>query len=164
AGARPPPAAPAGGGLRQGCGLARRGGGAKPPRGRADSPGWGGAEKPLKKPPRRPIAKTAMPRPTDIRIESVSFDCEDHRYRSPIKFGGVALDRVTLLNVHVTVRTESGKTAGGFGSMPLGNIWSFPSRALTYDDTLGAMKAVAEQVARVYGECREVGHPIDLFH
>jgi L-alanine-DL-glutamate epimerase-like enolase superfamily enzyme len=105
-----------------------------------------------------------MPRATDIRIESVSFDYEDHRYRSPIKFGGVALDRVTLLNAHVTVRTEAGATAAGFGSMPLGNVWSFPSRALSYDDTLGAMKAVAEQVARVYGECREVGHPIDLFH
>jgi L-alanine-DL-glutamate epimerase-like enolase superfamily enzyme len=66
--------------------------------------------------------------------------------------------------VNVTVRTEAGKTAAGFGSMPLGNIWSFPSRTLTYDDTLGAMKAVAEQVARIYGECREVGHPIVLFH
>ncbi|HLZ06973.1 MAG TPA: hypothetical protein VKT80_00130, partial [Chloroflexota bacterium] len=105
-----------------------------------------------------------MPRSTDIRIESVSFDYEDHRYRCPIKFGGVALDRVTLLNAHVTVRTEAGQTAIGFGSMPLGNIWSFPSRVLTYDDTLGAMKAVAEQVARIYSECREVGHPIDLFH
>lgn len=105
-----------------------------------------------------------MPRPTDIRVESVSFDYEDFRYRSPIKFGGVALDRVTLLNVNVAVRTEAGVAAAGFGSMPLGNIWSFPSRALSYDDTLGAMKAVAEQVARVYGECRDVGHPIDLYH
>jgi L-alanine-DL-glutamate epimerase-like enolase superfamily enzyme len=105
-----------------------------------------------------------MPRPTDIRIESVSFDTEDHRYRSPIKFGGVALDRVTLLNVHVTVRTESGQSATGFGSMPLGNIWSFPSRTLSYDDTLGAMKALADQVARIFAESRNVGHPIDLFH
>ena len=105
-----------------------------------------------------------MSRPTDIRIESVTFDFEDFRYRTPIKFGGVALDRVTLLNVHVSVRTENGRPARGFGSMPLGNVWSFPSRVLTYDDTLGAMKAVAEQVARIYGDCRLTGHPIDLFH
>jgi L-alanine-DL-glutamate epimerase-like enolase superfamily enzyme len=105
-----------------------------------------------------------MPRPTDIRIESVAFYCEDFRYRTPIKFGGVALDRVTLLNVHVGVRTEAGVTARGFGSMPLGNVWSFPSRVLSYDDTLGAMTALAGQLAHVFGGCREVGHPIDLYH
>ncbi|MFL5339143.1 MAG: enolase C-terminal domain-like protein [Gemmataceae bacterium] len=105
-----------------------------------------------------------MPRPTDIRIETVTFDYEDFHYRTPIKFGGIALDRVTLLNVHVGVRAEAGQRARGFGSMPLGNVWSFPSRVLTYDDTLGAMKAVAEQVARIYGDCRTAGHPIDLFH
>src|SRR6266404_1641419 len=105
-----------------------------------------------------------MPRLTDIRIESVAFHYEDYRYRTPIKFGGVALDRVTLLNVHVAVGTEAGQVAHGFGSMPLGNVWAFPSRALTYDDTLGAMKAVAEHVAKIYAGCRDSGHPIDLFH
>jgi L-alanine-DL-glutamate epimerase-like enolase superfamily enzyme len=105
-----------------------------------------------------------MPRRTDIRVDSISFEYEDFRYRTPIKFGGTALDRVTLLNVQITVRTETGTLARGFGSMPLGNVWSFPSRALSYDDTLGAMKAVAAQVARVYGEHRGAGHPIDLFH
>src|SRR5579859_5358531 len=105
-----------------------------------------------------------MPRSTDIRIESVSFDYEDHRYRCPIKFGGVALDRVTLLNAHVTVRTEAGQTARGFGSMPLGNVWSFPSRVLTYDDTLAAMKALAERIARLTADYQGAGHPIDITH
>src|SRR2546430_15950814 len=105
-----------------------------------------------------------MSRPTDIRIDSVAFEYEDFLYRTPIKFGGVALDRVTLLNVQVGVRTEAGQRARGFGSMPLGNVWAFPSRRLSYDDTLGAMKAVAEHVAKIYGDCRAVGHPIDLFH
>ena len=48
-------------------------------------------------------------KPTDIRIEEVSFDYEDYLYRTPIKFGGVALDRVTLLNVECVVRTASGQ-------------------------------------------------------
>ena len=43
-------------------------------------------------------------KPTDIRIDDVRFAYEDFRYRTPIKFGGVALDRATLLNVDVTVR------------------------------------------------------------
>ena len=78
--------------------------------------------------------------PTDIRVEEVTHEYEDYLYRTPIKFGGVAIDRVALLNVRCVVRTAGGKTARGFGSMPLGNVWSFPSRVLSYDATLAAMK------------------------
>lgn len=101
-------------------------------------------------------------KPSDIRIDDLSFSYEDHRYRTPIKFGGVALDRVTLLNVHVDVHTRDGKRARGFGSMPLGNVWAFPSKQLGYDGTLAAMKALVEHIAQVTVSCKEVGHPIDL--
>src|SRR5438067_2120762 len=63
---------------------------------------------------------------TDIRIETLSFSYEDFQYRTPIKFGGTAVDRATLLNVECTVRTMAGRAARGFGSMPLGNVWAFP--------------------------------------
>ena len=99
---------------------------------------------------------------TDIRIDDVSYSYEDFRYRTPIKFGGVALDRVTILNVEIAVRSRTGKTARGLGSMPMGNVWSYPSKTLTYDQTLAAMKAVVERVANVTRACSEVGHPIDL--
>jgi L-alanine-DL-glutamate epimerase-like enolase superfamily enzyme len=103
-------------------------------------------------------------RSTDIHIESVSHTYEDFRYRTPIKFGGVAADRATLLNVEVQVRTGAGVAAKGFGSMPLGNVWSYPSKTLGYDATLAAMKALAERIARLTADCKESGHPIDLAH
>lgn len=102
--------------------------------------------------------------PTDIRIRDVAFDTEDYQYRVPIKFGGMVLDRVTLLNVRLTVETPAGRTAPGFGSMPLGNVWSFPSRVLRYDQTLAAMRRLAEKVARLFGEDRDFGHPLDIAH
>ena len=46
--------------------------------------------------------------------------------------------------------------------MTMGNIWSFPSRVLTYDQTLGAMKALAGKIKTVTRSYREYGHPIDL--
>ncbi len=101
-------------------------------------------------------------KPTDIRLEAVRFAYEDFTYRTPIKFGGVALDRVTLLNVECDVRTGGGQRARGFGSMPLGNVWAFPSRVLGYDSTLAAMKALVERIARLTQDCQEPGHPIDL--
>src|SRR5229473_2544411 len=99
---------------------------------------------------------------TDIRIDQVSFGYEDFRYRTPIKFGGTALDRATILNVNISASTRGGQRARGFGSMPLGNVWSFPSKLLTYDETLAAMKELAARIATIAGDCREFGHPIDL--
>ncbi len=101
---------------------------------------------------------------TDITIRDVSLAYEDHNYRTPIKFGGVALDRVTILNVTMDVETASGKRGKGFGSMPLGNVWAWPTRALTYDQTLAAMQHFAGLTASLYSECKISGHPIDITH
>ncbi len=103
-------------------------------------------------------------KPTDIRIRDIAIDTEDWLYRSPIKFGGVALDRATLLNVHCTVETRNGKVAKGFGSMPLGNVWAYPSKKMSYDQTLAAMKAVVARVHQITSDYREFGHPVDITH
>src|SRR5262245_8201696 len=100
--------------------------------------------------------------PTDVRVEDLSFNYEEFRYRAPYKFGGVPVDRATILNVNVTVRTRDGKTAKGFGSMPLGNVWSFPSREMAYSATLNAMKELAERIAKITSGYKEYGHPIDI--
>lgn len=102
--------------------------------------------------------------PTAIRIADVEFGYEDFRYRTPIKFGGVAVDQATLVNVTCCVETKSGKQASGFGSMPLGNVWSFPSKVLGYDVTLNAMKVLVGRIAAIFKACTKVGHPIDITH
>jgi L-alanine-DL-glutamate epimerase-like enolase superfamily enzyme len=79
-----------------------------------------------------------------------------------IKFGGVAVDRVTMLNAEVEVVTSQGKRSVGKGSMPLGNIWAFPSKTMVYDKTLGAMKAIAESCRAVYAKTKTSGHPIEI--
>jgi len=101
---------------------------------------------------------------TDVRIKELSTSTEDFLYRTPIKFGGTEVDRVTLLNVKVTLESRAGKTAQGFGSMPMGNVWSFPSKTLRYDETLGAMRTLAAKVEKITREHKEYGHPVDLNH
>ena len=103
-------------------------------------------------------------KPTDVRIAEVVHAYEDYVYRAPYKFGGRSVDRVTLLNVHLRVTTRSGETAWGFGSMTLGNVWAFPSAKMSYDTTLGAMKALASRIAGLMGDCDETGHPLDIAH
>jgi L-alanine-DL-glutamate epimerase-like enolase superfamily enzyme len=107
-------------------------------------------------------AAVAAPPVTDVRIAEVRHGYEDHVYRAPYKFGGRVVDRVTILNVHCRVETRAGRSTWGFGSMTLGNMWAFPSRTMSYDATLGAMKELAERIARITGACTETGHPLDL--
>ena len=101
-------------------------------------------------------------KPTDVSITEVRHHFEDYAYRTPIKFAGSAVDRVTLLNVEVTLRSRRGRDAVGFGSMPLGNVWSFPSRVLSYGQTLEAMKLLAAEIGRLTSECDVLAHPIDI--
>ncbi|PYR75279.1 MAG: hypothetical protein DMF86_15620, partial [Acidobacteria bacterium] len=108
------------------------------------------------------VLPLVVPKPTDIRIDEVRHRYDDFVYRTPYKFGGRVVDRVTLLNVRCRVTTRLGKSAWGFGSMTMGNMWAFPSKTMSYDTTLDAMKALAERIAALTTECREVGHPLDL--
>jgi L-alanine-DL-glutamate epimerase-like enolase superfamily enzyme len=109
-----------------------------------------------------PFVRTT--RATDIRIDEVRHGYQDYVYRAPYKFGGRVVDRVTLLNVRCRVTTRSGKSAWGLGSMTMGNMWAFPSSTMSYDTTLGAMKALAARIERITADCDEVGHPLDLAH
>jgi L-alanine-DL-glutamate epimerase-like enolase superfamily enzyme len=99
---------------------------------------------------------------TDIRIEEMRHSYEDYRYRTPYQFGGRVVDRVTLLNVNCRVRCRDGRSAEGFGSMTMGNQWAYPSARMNYDQTLGAMKALADRIRKLTATYGEYGHPIDI--
>jgi L-alanine-DL-glutamate epimerase-like enolase superfamily enzyme len=112
--------------------------------------------------PRREVSP-ASAREKGIRITNLFFGYEDYLYRTPIKFGGSVVDRVTLLNVTCEATDRSGsRSVKGFGSMPLGNVWSFPSREMSYETTLGAMKALADRIAAITGAFKESAHPVDV--
>ena len=112
----------------------------------------------------RPLNRTKVSgtKPTGIRIDEVSHEYEEFRYRAPYKFGGREVDRVTLLNVQCVVHLANGRSARGFGSMTMGNVWSFPSLRMSYDQTLGAMKALAGKIRNITANFKEPGHPIDI--
>jgi len=106
--------------------------------------------------------RPAKAKPTDIRIENVSHTYEDYVLRTPLKFGGRVGTRATVLSVSCEVRTLDGRSAKGFGAMPLGNIWSFPSSTMSSDTTAGAMKTLAGRITKITAAFAEAGHPIDL--
>ena len=103
-----------------------------------------------------------MPKPTDIRILDVHYDFEEHQYRTPLKFGGVPTNHCVLFNVRIQIQTRDGKKAEGKGSMPLGNVWAFPPRYAPFDQSLAAMKKLAELAAAATQDCMLCAHPLEL--
>ncbi|MGH9407115.1 MAG: enolase C-terminal domain-like protein [Candidatus Acidiferrales bacterium] len=108
------------------------------------------------------VIAAPMRKSTDIRVKELRISYDDVPYRTPYEFGGRSVDRETLLNVHCIVETLSGRVARGFGSMVMGNEWAFPSKTLSYDTTLQAMKRLAERIGKITTDYTEPGHPIDI--
>ncbi len=103
-----------------------------------------------------------MPKSTDIRLKGVSTETERIEYRSPIKFGGRVVTDVVLAHVKVEVETASGRRALGLGSMPMGNVWAWPSNVVTPPQSLEAMLEFVNQFARAVGDYEGSGHPLDI--
>ena len=103
-----------------------------------------------------------MPNDTDVRILDAVCSFEPVSFRAPLKFGGRIVDKTFLMNVEVTVETHSGNHATGFGSMPVGNIWAWPTSELTGDQTELAMKDFAERIVDIASQVPHYGHPMEL--
>ena len=96
---------------------------------------------------RLPRSRSCPNRPTFASaIRAVAT--EQIEYRTPIKFGGRVVTDVVLLNVDVEVETRDGRRGRGFGSMPMGNVWAWPSKQVSAEQTLAAMIALGERLVR----------------
>ena len=105
-----------------------------------------------------------MSKSTDIRLCEVSTNTQYIKYRTPMKFGGRVATDVVLLDVTVDVETRDGRRGRGCGSMPMGNIWGWPSSQIPTDKTLAAMIELGQRLAQAAGEYRGIGHPLEITH
>ena len=103
-------------------------------------------------------------KPTDIRLVEATIEAEEIVYRAPIKFGGRVVTAATLLHVRTEVETRDGRRGQGFGSMPVGNVWAWPTRSTSAEATLAAMVELGRRVVREAGAYRGYGHPLDITH
>ncbi len=103
-----------------------------------------------------------MSKPTDIRILNARHAVESIDYRSPIKFGGRVVTSVQLLHVTIEVENRAGKRGVGYGSMPLGNVWAWPSAKLSSESTLLEMGRFGAVVTQSFPDSKVWGHPCDF--
>ncbi len=105
-----------------------------------------------------------MSKSTDIRLREVAAETERFAYRTPMKFGGRVVTDVVLLHVRVEVETGDGRRGVGLGSMPMGNVWAWPSRQVPGDAALAAMIQLGRRVARNANLYQGSGHPLEITH
>ena len=105
-----------------------------------------------------------MPKNTDVRLVEVATETEKFDYRTPMKFGGRVARDVVLLHVTATVETRDGRQASGNGSMPVGNIWAWPSQHVTAEATLKAMTDLGRRLADEANDYPGMGHPLEITH
>jgi len=99
---------------------------------------------------------------TDVRILNVEIGFEAVSFRAPLKFGGRVVDHTYLINARVDVESRSGNQASGYGSMPVGNVWAWPSPNVEPADGEAAMKAYAEKFAELFASYPEFAHPLEI--
>ena len=103
-----------------------------------------------------------MSKSTDIKPKHVSCETEEIQYRAPMKFGGRVVSDVTLLHVTAEVETGDGKVGKGFGSMPMGNVWAWPSSTVSNSGTLMSMVAFAKECVNRADMYMLSGHALDI--
>jgi hypothetical protein len=108
------------------------------------------------------VLSAASRKKSDIRIDHISFGYDEDIFRAPVGFAGAVVDRATRVTVRCSVRTAEGKVASGFGSIPFNHTFSFPSKKLTSEIKNNAMKALADEIAKVSGAYQEFAHPIEI--
>ena len=105
-----------------------------------------------------------MSRSTDIKVADVEPSMDRVAYRTALKFGGVPTTHATVFTVKMRVETRDGRSSWGSGSMPFGNVWSFPSKRVPAADTAKAMEVLAQKIARAYTAFDDCAHPVELAH
>ena len=106
-----------------------------------------------------------MPTPlsTDIRVKEVELHQVACPLRVPLKFGAVVVSDLALLVARVVVENKAGKAADGWGAMPAGTSWAWPT-AKSKD--AAKVRAMIE-IERAYGDkatdYNRFAHPIEIF-
>ncbi|HEU0068715.1 MAG TPA: enolase C-terminal domain-like protein, partial [Nitrospiraceae bacterium] len=105
-----------------------------------------------------------MTKPTDIRLCQVQYAQERVSFRAPLKFGGRVVTDAVLMNVTADVETRDGRRGRGFGSMPAGVVWAWPTPRLTTEQTLAAMLEFTSRCVELANDYQGLGHPLEITH
>ena len=99
---------------------------------------------------------------TDVRILDVNVTFDSVEFRAPLKFGGRTVNETKLINATLSIENRDGRRAIGHGSMPVGNVWAWPSQQVAAPNGERAMMTYAEGVGELFASFPHYGHPLEI--
>ncbi|HEX9114874.1 MAG TPA: hypothetical protein VGA61_02310, partial [Anaerolineae bacterium] len=100
---------------------------------------------------------------SDIRILETEAFFRVERARTPLKFGAVIQDAITLCHVRVRAENRRGAVAEGWGAIFLSDFWAFPTPAIPHETKDLAMRRLVDCFCRRLASFPGFAHPLDIF-
>ncbi len=104
-----------------------------------------------------------MSKSTDIRPVATKLYFLPVTTRVPLKFGHETVEYITVARARVTVETQAGKRAEGWGETPLSVTWVWPS-TLPYEQRHDALKQFCLILAEAWSDFDIRGHAMEVGH
>jgi L-alanine-DL-glutamate epimerase-like enolase superfamily enzyme len=97
----------------------------------------------------------------DIRITGADLSFQEIETRVPLKFGSEVTKKVTCARASVTVRSDEGKRATGWGETPLSVAWVWPSE-LPYAERNERLKRFCARLLELWRTYDVSGHAMEI--
>ena len=106
--------------------------------------------------------ENSMPRKeTNIQVKDVALFFLPVELRMPLKFGSQTVLSVTCARVRLSVVDTQGRSAEGWGEVPLSVAWAWPSD-LPYAERLEAVEQFCCTLAEAWRNFSEWGHALEI--
>jgi len=99
---------------------------------------------------------------TDIRVLECQAFFTGERCRTPLKFGAVVIEEITLCHVRALVEDRAGARAEGWGATFLSDLWAFPSKSVSHADKDAAFREITRRYCRLVEGHGRHAHPVDV--
>lgn len=98
-----------------------------------------------------------------IRVLEAEPYFQEERARTPLKFGAVVQDGITLCHVRVRVENRRGNVSDGWGAIFLSDFWAYPTPAVSHETKDAAMRQVVADFCALLRGYPGYAHPVDIF-
>ncbi|MFP4249530.1 MAG: enolase C-terminal domain-like protein [Armatimonadota bacterium] len=102
-------------------------------------------------------------RKSDIAVEELEIILEPQTARTPLKFGGVVVEKLPFCRIRATVENGCHDVAEGWGGIFMMDQWGWPDPSVSHEDKQRVMERVLDGYVHLVSTHVGMFHPIDLF-
>ncbi len=99
---------------------------------------------------------------TDIRVIEANTEHRSFRFRTPLELSTGKITEISQVRAAVRVADRGGRSAAGYGTIFLGDLWAWPSGRVHSPQRVAAMQALCDLLATGLPTVAEYAHPMQV--